>query len=119
VVLVDTSVWGDHLRIGNVDLSNLLVAGEVLTHPAVIGELASSNLRDRAETLALFRRLPSARLATDDEVMALVENLSLHGRGIGWIDAHLLASARLTGCALWTNDRPLRAAALHTRLHIH
>ena len=116
MILVDSSIWGDHLRKGNATLARRLADGDVLTHPAVIGELALGDLSDRATILALLGRLPRARVASDDEVMAFIENLSLWARGIGWVDAHLLASARLTGCALWTTDRPLVAAALHVRL---
>lgn len=114
--LVDTSVWGHHLKRTDRGLVALLEAGAVLTHPAVIGELALANLRRRDETLGLLDRLPRAQVATDSEVLSLVERHSLHGRGIGWVDAHLLASALLTGCGLWTEDRPLVAAALHVRL---
>jgi hypothetical protein len=119
VVLVDTSVWGRHFRSGDAHLEELLLAGEVLVHPAVIGELALSNLRRRTTTIALLQRLPRAQSATDDEVMAFVGNLSLHGRGIGWVDAHLIASARLTNCVLWSADRPLIAAALHAHVRVH
>jgi len=119
LVLVDTSVWGRHFRSGDDHLGELLLAGEALVHPAVIAELALSNLRERATTLSLLQHLPHARAARDDEVMAMVANLSLHGRGIGWIDSHLIASALLTGCDLWTVDRPLVAAALHAHVRVH
>lgn len=117
--LVDTSVWGHHLKRTDQGLVALLEDGAVLTHPAVIGELALANLRKREETLGLLGRLPCAKVATDREVLSFIDRLSLHGRGIGWIDAHLLASALLTGCGLWTADRPLVAAALHVRLQTH
>jgi hypothetical protein len=116
VILVDTSVWIDHLRSGVADLGALLEAEQVLTHPLVIGELACGSLRKRTEILSLLARLPLAQIAGHDEVMALVTR-RLHGRGIGWLDAHLLASALLSDAALWTRDRPLGRMA--ARLHIH
>ena len=116
VFLVDTSVWIGHFARSNAALVELLVSEQVLAHPCVVGELALSSMKRRQEILALLRRLPRARVATDDEVMAFIQNLSLHGRGIGWVDAQLLASARLTGCGLWTTDRKLLAAAAHARL---
>jgi len=111
MVLVDTSVWVDHLRRGVPLLGDLLVAGEVMTHRFVIGELACGDLANRAEVLALLVALPPVTVATHLEVLHLVDTYSLHGVGIGWIDAHLLASARLSHVALWTRDRRLRAAA--------
>jgi len=117
--LVDTSVWGHHLKRKDDGLVSLLEEGAVLTHPAVVGELALANLRKRAEILILLGHVPRAKIATDAEVMSLVERRSLQGRGIGWVDAHLLASSLLTGCGLWTADRPLLAAALHLRIETH
>jgi predicted nucleic acid-binding protein len=110
VILVDTSVWVDHLRQGIPLLGDLLTAGEVLTHPFVIGELACGNLTNRAEILKLLTSLPSVRVATHAEALHLVEAHRLHGRGLGWIDVHLLASALLSQAALWTRDRSLHAA---------
>jgi predicted nucleic acid-binding protein len=110
-VLADTSVWVDHLRKGNEDLTRLLESGEIVCHPHVIGELACGNLRRRTAILAWLQALPAAPEATHEEVLALVAAHSLHGRGLGWIDAHLLASASLMPCHLWTLDRSLRAAA--------
>jgi hypothetical protein len=107
VILVDTSVWVDHLRAGVPALQGLLEAEQVLTHPFVLGELACGNLRSRVEILSLLGRLPLAQIAEHAEVMALVARRRLHGRGIGWLDAHLLASALLSDAALWTRDRPL------------
>lgn len=94
----------------------LLAEGLNLTHPLVIGELACGNLRYRAEILDSLRELPSATVAADDEVLALIEQQRLWGKGIGWIDAHLLASALLTGCRLWTLDRRLRTVATHLKV---
>ena len=115
MILVDTSVWIDHLRTRNDELARALEDGEVLVHSAVIGELACGNLRNRTEILGLLRALPQAREATHDEVIALVERRKLMGRGVGYIDAHLLAAAVLTPWTrLWTHDK--RLARLATEL---
>jgi len=111
IVLVDTSVWIDHLRRGNAQLAGFLDEGNVLCHPFVIGELACVNLKRRAEVLRLLAALPSARVAEHEEVLHLLSSRRLHGKGLGWIDAHLLASAFLTSCPLWTFDKTLAAAA--------
>jgi len=114
MILVDTSVWVDHLRAGNRTLHSLLEDAEVLAHPFVIGELACGALRNREEVLTLLQALPEALAAEHEEVMHVVDREQLFGRGIGWIDAHLLTSARLSRAALWTLDRRLSriAAAL-------
>ncbi|MFL5274624.1 MAG: type II toxin-antitoxin system VapC family toxin [Anaeromyxobacteraceae bacterium] len=111
MTLVDTSVWVNHLRRGEPRLRALLEAGAVLTHAAVIGELACGNLTRRSEVLSSLSALPRATHASDDEALAVIERHRLHGRGIGWVDAHLLAAALLTKCALWTQDAALEAAA--------
>jgi hypothetical protein len=111
VTLVDTSVWADHLRAGNRALVSLLHDAEVLTHPFVIGELACGHMRNRREILALLETLPSARVAGHHEVLAFVEDHRLSGRGIGWIEAHLLASALLSHARLITLDRRLSSLA--------
>lgn len=111
MILVDTSVWIDHLRHGNPRLNELLTAGQVLGHTWVTGEIAMGNLRDRATTLLRLAQLPHAITATTDEVMGLIERHHLYGRGIGFVDAALLASAALSRSLLWTNDGALRAAA--------
>ena len=111
MILVDTSVWVDHLRNGVPLLGDLLRAGEVVTHPFVIGELACGNLTNRKEILALLDSLPVVSAASQAETLHLVEVRALHGTGIGWIDAHLLAAALLSRTALWTRDRKLQAAA--------
>ena len=114
MVLVDTSVWVDHLRRGNQRLAGLLAESSVLGHPFVLGEIALGHLRRRREILALLADLPASRLADHDEALALVERHALVGSGIGWIDAHLLAAAALGGDLLWTLDR--RLAAVSARL---
>jgi hypothetical protein len=111
-ILVDTSVWVDHLRNGNDQLAGLLKDGSVLHHRFVVGELACGNLRNRAEILALLEALPETPGAEHLEVLQLVALRQLSGRGLGWVDAHLLASAILTGCTLWTFDQALGAAAV-------
>jgi len=112
VILVDTSVWVDHLRSANAILSTLLGGGEVLGRPFVLGELALGNLRRRDTVLGDLRDLPQAVVAADEEVLALINGQTLFGRGIGYVDAHLLAAARLTeGSKLWTRDRRLQRVA--------
>jgi predicted nucleic acid-binding protein len=111
MVLVDTSVWADHLRQNVPLLGGLLEAGEVTTHPFVIGELACGNLANRAEILALLSSLPLVEIATHSEALHLVDTHNLHGRGIGWIDVHLLSSALLSRVPIWTRDRRLQAAS--------
>jgi predicted nucleic acid-binding protein len=111
MILVDTSVWVDHLRQGIPLLSDLLAAGKVATHPFVIGELACGNMANRAEILRLLSALPTVKVATHEEAIHLAEARRLHGRGIGWIDMHLLASALLSRTSLWTRDRNLHSIA--------
>jgi predicted nucleic acid-binding protein len=112
MVLVDTSVWIDHLHHGDATLASALEEGSVLTHPFVIGELACGNLRRRAEILRLLGELPQAPVASTAEVLEFIERRHLMGRGIGFVDAHLLASVTLAGSAmLLTSDRRLAAVA--------
>jgi hypothetical protein len=115
-VLVDTSVWINHLRRSNAHLEYLLEEGRILTHPFVLGELACGSLRRREDVLRLMEALPSAPVATHDEVMALVDRQRLHGAGLGWVDVHLLASARLMRQSLWTADRRLKEATVRLGL---
>jgi predicted nucleic acid-binding protein len=119
VILVDTSVWVDHLRENDHSLAALLETGAVLAHPFVIGELALGRLRQRAIVLNALSDLPHASVATDMEVLHLVDRHTLFGRGIGYIDAHLLAAVRLTaGAALWTKDRRLHPVAVELGLAV-
>jgi predicted nucleic acid-binding protein len=111
VILVDTSVWVEHLRHGLPRLATLLQEGKLLIHPWVIGELACGNLRNRGEVLELLQGLSAASVASDSEVLLLIEREQRMGRGIGYADAHLLASAKLSHCQLWTQDKRLAALA--------
>jgi predicted nucleic acid-binding protein len=111
VILVDTSVWAAHFRVGHRDLSTLLEQQQVLGHPFVIGELVCGRLPHRTRTLADLARLPAAPVAEHDEVLALIERHRLMGTGLGWVDAHLLASSFLARAPLWTLDRALGAQA--------
>lgn len=119
MILVDTSVWINHFRYGDTTLTNLLNAGQVCVHPFVIGELALGNLQQRDDILDILNNMPRSKIATDEEVMKLINLSKLYGQGIGYIDAHLLASTRLTpGSLLWTLDKRLRAVANQLGLHI-
>ena len=117
MILVDTSVWIDHLRVGEPPLVSLLNDNQVLAHPMVIGELACGNLHSRDEVLSLLRGLPEAPAATDDEVLLFIEQHRLMGRGIGYIDVHLLAAAALAPLTpLWTRGRRLMDVAADLNL---
>ncbi len=111
MLLADTSVWIQHFRENNRKLAESLRRGLVLMHPCVLGELACGNLKKRAGTLEDLQTLPPAFAASDDEVLSLIERRRLWGRGLGWVDAHLLAAALLSGCRLWTLDKRLAEAA--------
>ena len=109
MILVDTSVWIDHLRSGDDNLVQQLNSSNVLMHPFVLGELACGNLNKRKEVLTLFKDLPFSSVATDDEVLFFIEQHKLMGRGTGYIDSHLLAAVALNGSArLWTRDKRLK-----------
>jgi hypothetical protein len=113
MILVDTSVWIDHLRSGDKRLARLLASTQVLIHPYVVGELACGNLRNRTEVLSLLADLPKAVTATDEEVLFFIEQHQLMGRGVGYLDAHLLSSTFLGSPAkIWTRDKRLAALAV-------
>ena len=112
MVLVDTSVWFAHLRKGNIGLEALLNEGHVVCHSFIVGELACGNLKNRSETLSLLKTLPMATHAEHDELMQFIENHSLMGKGLGYIDMHLLASAILSKVPLWTLDKKLNQVSL-------
>jgi predicted nucleic acid-binding protein len=112
VILVDSSVWVDHLRSGDAALTELLQDSQVLVHPFIIGELALGHLKKRATILADLQRLPQAVLAHDEEVLRFIDQHTLYGLGIGYVDAHLLTSVRLTADgSLWTRDKRLHGIA--------
>ncbi|MCP5487699.1 MAG: type II toxin-antitoxin system VapC family toxin [Verrucomicrobia bacterium] len=111
MVLVDTSVWIDHLRKTTPRLVGLLDNGEVVIHPFVIGELACGNLANRKEVLSLLHSLPAVERVEDDEILFFIEQHSLASRGLGLIDVHLLASSKVSEHPLWTKDKRLAATA--------
>ena len=107
MILIDTSVWIDHLRQRDDHLVIILLAGHVLIHPWVIGEIACGSLKDREQVLDLLRSLPLCSVALEDEVLLFIEQNKLMARGIGYVDVHLLASTKLSGATLWTRDKRL------------
>ena len=111
MMLVDTSVWIDHLRHGDAALTAALEAGQVWMHSFVLGELACGNLRSHVEVLGLLQALPPMPVSSDKEVLFFIDQHELMGRGIGYMDVHLLASARLGGTQLWTRDKRLHTVA--------
>ena len=111
MVLADTSVWIQHFRCGERALADLLSDGLVLMHPLVSGELACGNGKDRAAVRSCLHALPPAKAASNQEVLRFIEDRRIWGRGLGWIDAHLLASALLSNCRFWTLDKGLEQAA--------
>jgi predicted nucleic acid-binding protein len=116
VILVDTSVWVDHFRRDSPRLEALLHDGRVVVHPFIIGELALGRLKRRTEILGFLGDMPPAELASHDEVLEFVDRHDLAGKGVGWVDVHLLASAALGRGSLWTLDRRLAAAAADLEL---
>ena len=112
MILLDTSVWVDHLRRSDPLVVRVLESGQAATHAFVIGELACGNLKARALLIELLRALPHLAMAEDDEVLYFIERHQLMGRGIGYVDAHLLAAAAIAGSVLWTRDKRLRAMAM-------
>jgi predicted nucleic acid-binding protein len=111
MILADTSVWIDHLRHGEASLTQALMQMTVGIHPFVVGEIACGNLKNRQEVLQLLQGLPAMHQALDTEVMQFIENRGLMERGIGYVDAHLCASALLSGAHLWTRDKRLLTVA--------
>ena len=113
MILVDTSVWVDHLNARDYRMTELLMGCKVLVHPFVTGELAMGNLSNRESVLDLLQNLPQAAVANETEVLQFIQDKSLFGLGIGYIDVHLLAAAMLTpGSMLWTRDKRLLAASI-------
>ncbi len=117
MILVDTSVWIDHLRKKDEKLFNLLLEGEVCIHPFIIGEIACGNLNNRIEIIRLLKALPEVLIANDDEVLLVIDNRKLYGKGLGYIDIHLLASSLINKVPLWTKDR--RLSDVYSELNIN
>lgn len=112
MILADTSIWIDHLKHGDADLSARLFAGIIVCHPLVVAEIALGSLKDRSEVLDLLDRLPGLPVADLEEIRVLIETRRLYSRGIGYVDASLIASCLLEpGTTLWTRDRRLDAVA--------
>ena len=111
MALVDTSIWIAHLRQGSRQLEKLLMDAEVMCHQFIIGELACGNLKNRNEIISLLQPLPMAPTIEFDEFLFFIERNHLMGKGIGFVDIHLLAAAQLAGVPLWTADKRLKSAA--------
>ena len=111
MVIVDTSIWATHLRQGSRQLEKLLMNAEVMCHPFIIGELACGHLNNRNEIISLFQSLPMAPTIEFDEFLYFIDRNHLMGKGVGFVDVHLLASAQLIGVPLWTADKRLKSAA--------
>lgn len=117
MIIVDTSVWVDHLRTNDDGLVKLLDGGGVAMHPFILGELALGNLAQRARVVSLLGELPTAPMVTIDDVLAFIDRHQLPGSGVGYVDTHLLASAALLGRAsLWTRDKRLSKVAIRLGL---
>jgi predicted nucleic acid-binding protein len=117
MVLVDTSIWVEHLRKGNRQLERLLTDAEVICHPFIIGELACGNINNRNEILSLLKSLPLAPVLEFDEFLFFIDENQLMGIGIGFVDVHILASAKLAGTLLWTADKKLESVAIELSLN--
>jgi predicted nucleic acid-binding protein len=107
MILVDTSVWADHLRRSDKDLTELLLRRAVVTHPFVIEELACGHLPDREEFLTQIHSLPRVPVATHEEALDLISNRKLYGTGLGSVDVHIIASAMLGGARIWSRDKAM------------
>ena len=118
MILVDTSIWVDHLNKSDDDLIKLLNSGRVCIHPFIIGELSCGNIANRSEILVLLNALPRIEPALEDEVFILIENKNLYGIGLGFVDVHLLASALVHNVKIWTRDKNLKKSAKKLVIHI-
>jgi predicted nucleic acid-binding protein len=117
MVIVDTSIWVEHLRIGNTHLEELLLDAEVMCHEFIIGELACGNLKNRNEILSLLQSLPHSPTIDHQEFLYFIDKHRLMGRGAGFVDIHLLASAQITNLPIWTADKRLKKTAEELQLH--
>lgn len=118
MILVDTSVWVSYFRKGNTKFRELLYDNQIVIHPFIIGELSLGNLKQRDDTLNLLHDLQQSVKATDKEVLSFIARHRLNGCDIGYVDAHLLASARLTNVMLWTEDKSLSKIAAELNLGV-
>ena len=116
MVFVGTSIWINHLRQGNLHLEELLLDVQVVCHPFIIGELACGNIMNRGEVLTLLRTLPMVPTVSLDELLYFIERRRLMGKGLGFVDTHLLASAHVAQTPLWTSDKSLKAAAIELEI---
>jgi len=112
MILVDTSVWINHFRYSDEHLAEQLMEGNVTCHSHIIGELACSNIKNRNEIIPLLQALPVAPLIDFDEYLYFIEKHQLNGKGIGFVDIHILASAKLADLRLWTLDKRLKLVAV-------
>ena len=112
MILVDTSVWVEHFRSANSKLVKILNDGDVICHPFIIGELACGNIKNRNKIFSLLQSLPMAKQANNDEILEFIEIKKLMGKGLGYIDIHLLASAFLSNVSLWSLDKKLKHLSL-------
>ena len=112
MVIVDTSIWVAHLRQGSRHLEELLLDVQVACHPLIIGELACGSIRNRDELLTLLQTLPIVPTVNLDELLYFIEQNRLMGMGLGFVEMHLLASAKLSEIPLWTTDKKLKSAAI-------
>jgi predicted nucleic acid-binding protein len=116
MVLVDTSVWISHLRDGNIELASLLNDAKVICHPFIIGEIACGNIKNRTEILSLLKNLPQTAQMNHEEVLYFIDKYQLMGKGLGYMDIHLCASAKITGIPIWTLDK--RLDEINKKLHL-
>ena len=111
MVLVDTSVWISHFRDGNSRLQKQLEEGRVVSHPFIIGELACGNITNRTEIISLMQSLPTLDVVEQDELLLFIEHHKIMGKGLGFVDVHLIAATMLAGIPIWTLDKKLRGVS--------
>jgi predicted nucleic acid-binding protein len=117
MILVDTSIWIDHLSNSNDELVRILNSSRVCIHPFIIGELSCGNISNRKEILSLLNALPRIEPALEEEVFTLIENKKLYGIGLGFVDVNLIASALIHDVKIWTYDKSLKR--ISKKLNIH
>jgi predicted nucleic acid-binding protein len=119
MIVPDTSVWIEHFRRGDKGLVQLLLDGRIAIHPFVTAELACGSLKNRLLTLDYFDAMPQVPSAETGEVRHFIEHHALYGLGLGWVDIHLLAAAKLANYRLWTLDKRLAGAAEALQIAFH